>query len=77
METPSEDTLVRWISTFAEVNPASTSLSVFSDGAILLCVAQDTMEATGFDFDAAPPGLPGLLLALEHAYEVRCKTDPT
>ena len=68
-----EPVLVRWMSTFAEFDPASTPLASFSDGDILLCVAQDTI--LGFDFAGAPPGLPGLLLALEHAYEV-CGAAP-
>jgi len=60
--------LVRWIHTFSDTD--ATHLHEFCDGAILLCVAQDTM-GKGFDFSACPEGLPGLLLALEHAYEVR------
>jgi hypothetical protein len=65
-----EGVLVRWVHTFSDSH--ATHLHEFCDGAILLCVAQDTMEGLeGINFGALPEGLPGLLLALEQAYEVR------
>ena len=58
-----EASLLAWASTFGDVD----SLAALGDGAILLCVAQDTMEDVG----EVVQDLTGLLAALERAYEVR------
>lgn len=62
-----EAALLAWVSTFCPTPPEGSLASV--DGLILSCVAQDTIAT--FDFDAAPPGLVGLLRSLEHAFGVR------
>lgn len=65
----SDHALVQWLSTFAPDGAAGECLQDFSDGEVLLCVAQDVIE--GFDFASAPSGLGGVHASLEHAFGVR------
>jgi hypothetical protein len=61
-----EPSLLSWLRTFA--GDDASDLVDFADGAILLGVAQDTME--GFDELGVSQDLGGLLQSLEHAYAV-------
>ena len=61
-----EPSLLSWLRTFA--GDDACDLVDFADGAILLGVAQDTIE--GFDELGVSQDLGGLLQSLEHAYAV-------